>query len=235
MASRQQEKERRRQERLARERAAAAAAARRRRLGILGGAVLAAAAVAAVAVALAAGGGGKTAPKTGGSAIADVAIPAARATDLEQAARAADCSLSTFPSEGRGHTTSEVTYRTNPPTSGAHNPTAASDGIYDPGQTPPKEQLVHALEHGRIEIQYRPGTPQRTIGQLQSLAGEIQEGGDPRVLLFQNDTGMRYAVAATAWTHLLGCDAMNERVFDAMRAFTKRYDLKAPEQVVGTE
>jgi len=91
--------------------------------------------------------------------------------------------------------------------------------------------LVHALEHGRIEIQYAPGTPVNTIGQLQSLADEFAvKDNDPRILLFQNETNMPYQVAAVAWTHILGCGTYTAKSLDAIRDFRAAYDLKAPEQ-----
>src|SRR5919198_1023723 len=237
MSSRLQEKERRRQERLERERAAAAAAERRKRLGFAAGGGVAIAALPAVAIAIAAGGGGSNKPNVnpGGADIRNVALPPAQPGSLDATAKAAGCVNKTFPSEGRSHTLSTVQYKTNPPTSGDHNPTPAHDGIYGPGSTPETGMLVHSLEHGRIEVQYKPGTPTRMIGQLQTLVTDIQDGGDPRILLFQNGTGMRYQVAATAWTHLLGCTRMNDRVFDAIRAFTKQYDLKAPEVIPAVE
>jgi Protein of unknown function (DUF3105) len=85
--------------------------------------------------------------------------------------------------------TSKVTYKTNPPTSGPHNPTPALDGSYEPGDPPAVEQSVHALEHGRIEIQWKPGLAPRSIGQLQTLANE---NGGYHVLLFENQTNMPY-------------------------------------------
>lgn len=230
MSSRQKEKERRRLERLERERAAAAAAQRKRRMGIVGGGGLGVAAIAAVvAVALAGGGNGSSLAQPKGGSIPDVPVAASRNLPLAQAATAAGCSARTFPNEGRTHVLTPVAYNTNPPTSGNHNPTPAHDGIYDPGNTPAAENLVHSLEHGRIELQHKPGTARRTIGQLQSVVKEIQDQGDPRILLFQNETQMTPAIAATAWTHMLSCPAMNARVPDAVRAFTKRYDLQAPE------
>ena len=42
---------------------------------------------------------------------------------------------------------------------------------------------------------------------------------------------MPYAVAATAWTHLLGCKKFTNESFDAIRAFRKRYTDQAPEAV----
>ena len=51
------------------------------------------------------------------------------------------------------------------------------------------------------------------------------------LLLYENSTDMPFAVAATAWDHLLGCPAMNDRVFDAIRAFTATYVDQGPEIV----
>jgi hypothetical protein len=48
-------------------------------------------------------------------------------------------------------------------------------------------------------------------------------------LLFENNTNMPYAVAATGWTQMLGCKTMNPKVFDAIRAFRARYTDKGPE------
>jgi hypothetical protein len=209
-----------------------------RRLQTAAGVVLAAVAIAVVAIAATSGAGNRQArPQTagGGPRIANVAIapPLARPLPggLPAAAAAAGCALSDPPSEGRSHVTGPVSYRSNPPSSGPHFPLPAHDGIYDPGATPPKEQLVHSLEHGRIEIQYRPGTSSAAIGQLQSLVYEFaRRNSDPRVLLFQNTTAMPFAVAAVAWGHILGCSAYRPAVLDAIRAFRSAYDLKAPER-----
>ena len=231
MSSRQEEKERRRRERLAAEQAAETAAARKRRMGYLVGGVLVGAAIAAVVIAVAAGGGGKSSPKKASASQAKLEAAA------KQAATAAGCTLETFPSEGREHTEAKVAYKTNPPTSGNHNPVPASDGIYDPGGTPPVGKLVHALEHGRVEIQYHPGLPAAQVAQLQALMKEpvtatpagSQSPGFAQ-LLYQNTTGMPYAVAATAWTHRLACPQFKGAAsLAALRAFRAAYILKGPE------
>ena len=233
MASRQQEKERRRQERLERERKEAAAAAARKRLQFVFGGVLTVAIVAGV-VALAAGalGGGsddgaKQAPTT-----PSVKLPPQKTTSLTVAAKAAGCVVRNPPIEGNTHETKnfkESDYKTNPPTSGNHNPDWYQDGIYNPGTTPRLGMLVHPLEHGRIEVQYKPGTAQRVEQQLESFFSEQDQGY--HMLLFQNTTNMPYAVAATAWGHMLGCPTMNDRVFDALRTFRAAWIDKGPEKV----
>ena len=49
------------------------------------------------------------------------------------------------------------------------------------------------------------------------------------MLLIPNETGMPYEVAATAWTKMLGCPRMNDRVYDAVRAFRFSYRDRGPE------
>jgi hypothetical protein len=51
------------------------------------------------------------------------------------------------------------------------------------------------------------------------------------LLLFPNTTNMPYAVAATAWGHVLGCKTFNQRIFDALRAFRLAYTNQGPEQL----
>jgi Protein of unknown function (DUF3105) len=233
VASRQQQKEARRRERLAREAEAARRAERNRRLQIMGGVVLGIAVVAGIAVAVVAGSGGSNdnTPKATGAKnpqVKAVPIPPRKTTDLFAAAKAAGCTVKTFPSEGRTHITGTTTYHTNPPTSGNHNQVPAADGDYSGRQTPAKENYVHTLEHGRIEFQYRPGTPAKVIGQLRTL---FNEDGAYHSLLFENNTDMPYEVAATAWTHLIGCPRVNDRIWDALRAFRVRYTDQAPEQI----
>jgi hypothetical protein len=231
MASRAEEKERRRQERLAQEEAERKTHARTRRLQLAGGALLAVAAIVAVVVAVAAGGGSSSSdgPAPSDSASSSVKLPVRKITDLAAAAKAAGCVVKSFPLEGREHTTATVTYHTNPPTSGNHNPNPAEDGYY-PNGAPPKERNVHALEHGRIEIQWKPGTPQNVIDTLQALFNEPLKGKSGyHELLYENNTNMPFQVAAASWQHYLGCPKWNENVVDAIRAYREQYVDKGPE------
>jgi hypothetical protein len=234
MASRQEEKERRRRERLEREAAEQRAAARRARMRWVGGGVLGLVLLAGVVFALVVGlGGDEGDASEPGERAAAVQLPERRVSDLAEAAEAANCELDNPRYEGNGHDPDREfkasDYQTNPPTSGPHHPQWYDDGIYEPGTTPNLGMLVHTLEHGRINVQYRPGTPQRTVDQLAALLQESDEGY--HMLLYENTTGMRPAVAATAWTHSLTCARMNDRVFDAIRAFRARYIDRGPETV----
>jgi hypothetical protein len=233
MSSRQEEKEQRRRERQEQEQREKAATSRRRRLQIVGGGVLAVALVAAVIAAIAMGGGKKDGEA--GSArtpsATNVKLPDPQETDFEKAAKAAGCDLLHPPNEGAGHIDKDFKasdYKTNPPTSGSHEPVWYDDGIYDPGNTPRLGMLVHTLEHGRIDVQYKPGTSPAVVKQLESF---LAEKTNYHLLLFQNETGMKYQVAATAWNQLLGCPTMNDKVFDALRTFYDRYVDKGPERV----
>jgi hypothetical protein len=235
MSSRQEEKQRRREERLARERAEKARAARRQRLQLAGGA-LAGLAVIAVAVLLLSGaiGGSDSAADSGAqpTAASDVQLPAQQTSDLTAAAKAAGCKLANPPIEGRNHENKQFKpsdYKTNPPTSGNHFPEWYQDGVYQPGGTPNLGMLVHTLEHGRIDVQYKPGTPKHTVAELEALLAEQSDGY--HMLLFQNTTGMTAQIAATAWGHSLTCPQFNNQVFDALRTFRAAYIDKGPEDV----
>src|SRR6201999_4261862 len=121
-------------------------------------------------------GGGGSGPSTSGET---AAIPAVQETDLKKAAAAASCELKDAPIEGNTHEDKDFKasdYKTNPPTSGNHNPVWYQDGEYDPGNTPKLGMLVHPLEHGRIELQYAKGTPQQTVKQLRALFNEESDG-----------------------------------------------------------
>jgi hypothetical protein len=236
VSSRQEEKQKRREERLAREQAEKAAAARRQRL-TLAGAVLAGVAVIGVVVLLVAGvigGGDATGDEQAAqpSADANVELPEQQIGDLQQAAKAAGCKLTNPPIEGATHETKDFTeseYKTNPPTSGNHYPEWYQDGVYQPGDTPNLGMLVHTLEHGRIDVQYKPGTPAKTVAQLEALLAEQSDGY--HMLLYQNTTNMDAQIAATAWGHSLTCPEMNDKVFDAIRTFRTAYIDQGPEKV----
>ena len=215
---------------MAQEEAERRSAARTRRLQLAGGALLGVAAVVAIVIALAGGSGSSN---DGGAVSASgdstVKLPVRKETNLAAAAKAAGCVVKSFPLEGRDHTTAKVTYKTNPPTSGNHNPDPSPDGFYPSGPLP-KERNVHALEHGRIEVQWKPGTPKRVIDTLQALFNEPLKGkAGYHELLFENNTGMPFQVAAASWQHYLGCPSWNENVIDAIRAYREQYVDKGPE------
>ncbi len=237
MASRQEEKEQRRKERLEREQAERRSAARRKRLQYVFGGLLAVAAVGGIIAVVALGalggddGGGPGSPTSVSDAASTVELPEQATGDLKAAAKAAGCKLDNPEIEGATHEDKEFTasdFKTNPPTSGNHNPDWYEDGIYAPGDVPKLGMLIHTLEHGRIDVQYKEGTPPGDVAKLEALLAETD---GYHMLLFQNTTGMDAAVAATAWGHSLTCAEMSDATFDALRTFRTSYIDKGPEAV----
>jgi hypothetical protein len=152
-------------------------------------------------------------------------IPGARATNLDEAARTAECKVETFSAEGRSHVDGRVEYKQNPPTSGNHNEFPAADGAYT--TAPEMENLVHSLEHGRVILWYQPNASPQLKGQLKSLFDE----DNYHVLLAPNTREMPSQVAASSWTRSITCPRVNDNTWDALRLFRDRYRDQAPEQV----
>jgi hypothetical protein len=149
--------------------------------------------------------------------------------DLAAAAAKADARFVERPyREGIGvHTDEEVRYPTNPPVGGPHAFAWAQDGNYVGQGTPPLGQLVHALEHGRIAIQYRRGLEREQVRRLEALYDEAPD----KVLLFENTTDMPCDVAVTAWSRGMLCPRVDDAALDAIRAFRDTYRDQGPERV----
>jgi hypothetical protein len=223
MSSRKEEKERLRQEREERERAAAAKAKRGRLLQLIGGVVVACAVIAGVAYAVSTGGGGDNGPDIDND-------------KLKAAAQSSGCVYRAFPDEGQGHVTEALTeadFKTNPPTSGAHNPQPAPEGIYVAGNEPAIENWVHTLEHGRILYQYRPGIEKPVVTQLEQLFNEdvAGSGGGYHSVLMRNNSKMPFQVAAVAWRHYMACREFTPQTITALRTFRDELIDKGPETV----
>jgi hypothetical protein len=239
MASRKQQKEQARARRLAEERARAERKRRMKRIQMLPGGTVAVLLVAIVAAVVASSGNGGSGTPIKQADTAGVKLPAAKTTNLAAAVKAAGCTTIDTPhaiarsSQNRTHVQpgTKVSYATNPPSYGPHYPAPASDREYKASDLPATSYLVHALEHGRIEYQYNPGLPAADVKQLEALFNETDGRWGPRqlLLLFPNPTHMPYAVAATAWGHVLGCQTWSPRVFDALRAFRLAHTYQGPE------
>jgi Protein of unknown function (DUF3105) len=248
MTTRREERERMRQERLAAQQAAVSSEKRRLYLGYAVAGVIVAAIVAGIVVAITgAGSEGDGAssedfpelayvqPNIG--AVPDYMEPDGRdgtdppplaIGDLEAAAEAANCDLQLdLPDEGNSHFTNEDRdpgYKTSPPTSGDHYGKAGetalgalADGAYL--NTPPPARVVHALEHGRVAIQYSPDLSEEEQLEIKGVFEESPQG----VLLFPNPD-MPYDVAITAWTQLAGCKTYDgPATLDVLRAFRDIY------------
>jgi Protein of unknown function (DUF3105) len=238
VSSRKERKEALRRERLERERQAQEAARRKRMVGYGVGGALVVAVVAVLGVAVLAGGGGGD----GSKASADVlpsggSVPPQRVNDLAKAAKAANCTMRRFKATSRAHTTDvrqRVKYGSNPPTSGEHYQFPADDGAYS--KAPPDVTLVHAQEHGRVILWFRPSLPKETRADLKALFDK-EQGYQMLLVPRQN---MPYHVAESAWGrdpipngtgYLMGCSSVSDATFDALRAFIDEHRGNGPEPV----
>jgi hypothetical protein len=251
MASRKEEKERLRAQRLAAEQASRSGGRSRLLAGYVVAGVLALAVLAGLVAVIASGGGGG-----GGGACSNAHIqnvgsfaglepdcrkgtppPPIKFADLQVSAEKAGCQLKlNLPDEGNTHVpnSTPVHYGTVPPTSGNHNPVPISDGAYTtPISANPQTKgmnirdEVHAMEHGRIEIHYKPSLPENE--QL-ALKG-VFDADSPGMLLFP-DPAMPYDVAVTAWTNEVVCPHYNPLVLDVIRNFRDTYRGNGPEQQI---
>ena len=154
--------------------------------------------------------------------------PTTGETSLEAAAAAANCELILEQKdEGNQHISGNdlPEYEANPPTSGDHSPNPLADGAYS--EVPSPLNYIHALEHGRVQIQYASDLPEDAQLELLGLYDEDRPG----MMLFPNDE-MPYEVAATAWRQTLGCDSYEgAATLDAIRAFKGAYRARGPEPI----
>jgi Protein of unknown function (DUF3105) len=227
VATRKEQKEALRAERLERERREAAAGRRKRMVGIAVAAVLVIAAVIALAVTLLSGDGGseqEATPTAGAGELPTGTVPPPRLTVFSEAVKASGCEAEDYKSEGQDHVEGPVAYKSKPPNSGDHFVTPAEDGTYT--EAPPMERLVHSLEHGRIILWYKPDAPDSVKGSLKALYEE-----DPLHMIVAPNADMPYDVAASAWTHTIGCPQVKPEIWDALRAFRDRHRDRGPEYV----
>lgn len=249
MASRKEEQERRRAERMAAEERESQSAQRRLMAGYIVAGVLTLAVVVGLVIVLTSGGGSDGSGTSSGEFADNCHIqaqsgsihgipcderegtppPAVQEANLEAAAKAAGCELQLdLNDEGNTHIDADAKqpdYKTNPPTSGDHDPEQQADGAY--AENPGAVFTLHALEHGRIDIHYSPDLPEAEQLELKGVFDE-----DPAAILFFPNEDMPYAVAVTAWTQLIGCDTYEgAATLDAVRAFRDIYRGQGPEDV----
>jgi uncharacterized protein DUF3105 len=254
MASRKEEKERLRAERLAAQAKGPGSERRRLILGYIVAGLLGAAVIIGLIVVVA--GGNNDSSKSGDfSACANghfqlesgtpptgtddktqvradcregTTAPPIEVGDLEASAKAAGCELKLdLPDEGNSHiqpTDPTPKYGTSPPTSGNHatSPYQAADGAYL--DFPDPKFTTHSLEHGRIDYQYSPDLSEDEQLAVKGVFDESPDG----TLLFPNPQ-MPYAVAATAWTNMVGCPKYNPQTLDVLRNFRDQFRGNGPE------
>ena len=118
-------------------------------------------------------------------------------------------------------------YNSNPPTSGAHYGAAVAPGIYTsylpPGVT------VHAMEHGRVVIHYRPDTPESVVDQLESIAKQFS-----RDTVLNPNPEIDTQIALTAWGRIDTLDRFDRaEVVEFVDTFRNRYNHRST--ITGSE
>jgi hypothetical protein len=244
VASRKDEKERLREARLQAESAEARSQRKRLMLGYAVAGVISLIVLAGIVLVIAGGGDGESGGDGGdnvnlmfgvvpdGVEVDDregTAPPPPTNAALDEAAEQAGCEVRRdLEDEGNAHLRPgdpEPDYATNPPTSGDHLPNPLADGAF--ATTPPVMNSLHALEHGRVQIQYSPELPEDAQLELKGLFEDDRAG----MILFPNDD-MPYEVAAVAWTQMLACEGYEgEATIEALRAFTAEFRGRGPEAV----
>jgi hypothetical protein len=145
---------------------------------------------------------------------------------LVETGKSALSGVTNVPSEGGGHLRpgQSVTYRSNPPTSGIHDPKWTEPGVHSDPQSPTR--LVHALEHGNIVIYYdRPDAA--VMKTLKVWAGLFR--GQWSGIVLTPRPGIGKTVVLTAWKRIFRLDPFDAA---AAAAFIDRYRGRGPEHPV---
>jgi len=113
----------------------------------------------------------------------------------------------------REHKPGPLTYSTNPPVGGDHNPrwqNCTGDVYTEPI---PKEHAVHSLEHGAVWVTYKQGLPADQVEKLKSKV----EGQD--YTLMSPIANLDKNVSLQAWGYQLKVDTVDDgRIDDFIRA-----------------
>lgn len=143
-----------------------------------------------------------------------VSVPPVRETELTDAATSGRCEL-------RVARTGE---RVNPPVDGPAGMRAAEPGYYD--EPIAAASLTAAVRKGIIVIQFRHDLDGDARAALKVVQAAVPEG----TIVAPNGTGMRFAVAVTAYRRLLGCPRFDAHTLDAIRLFRGRFLGSGPDR-----
>ncbi|MBI3660578.1 DUF3105 domain-containing protein [Candidatus Acetothermia bacterium] len=137
--------------------------------------------------------------------------------------------VESFPNEGRDHVSSasELSYKTDLPTSGAHLPSPAPAGFYSEKIQP--GLLVHSLEHGGVVIYYDPARlsndVEKSLRAFVKAHLEMWAG----VVVMPSPVHYDAPFILTAWTKMLKLENYDARV---VQAFLAEYLGRGPENPV---
>jgi hypothetical protein len=150
----------------------------------------------------------------GGDDADTVDVPPVRETELADAVGQSRCVLRTAP-RGQQH---------NPPVDGPAGGRPARAGFYD--KPVPTAELIAAVRHGIVVIQFRPGLGGDILDALKQVQEAVPEG----TIVAPNATGMHFELAVVAYRRLLGCPRYTLRALDAVQLFRGRFLGSGPEK-----
>ncbi len=116
-----------------------------------------------------------------------------------------------YENEGLGHLEEgkRSFYKTDPPTSGAHDPRWLPPSIYEADETRP-ELLVHNLEHGNIVIYFdRSGLSDSDIAWLRELTKKHIGQWDGVLMVTRDDK--EHPLIVTAWRSILRLKGLEKK------------------------
>jgi hypothetical protein len=108
-----------------------------------------------------------------------------------------------------------VSYTSDPPTSGPHQPTPPFTGVQQHAITRPVQ--VGILERGEVLLQHRPDLPDAQRTALEALAGSG--------VVVAPDPDLHDPVVATAWVYKRTCSSVDTA---ALRDFIRQREGKGP-------
>lgn len=128
--------------------------------------------------------------------------------------------------DGTARTQSEhipgPSYEVEPPAGGAHEPSAAPPGFYNPENVPSDGKLVHAMEHGFVVLWYRPDLGPEDRLEMEKLSDRFG-----RELIVVPRASLEGEVAVTAWHRRLACRSLDP---EAIALFTTSFKDQGPEK-----
>ena len=118
-----------------------------------------------------------------------------------------------------GHTDQPVSYPTDPPAGGPHDPVWLNCRVYD--EPVRNENAVHALEHGAVWVAYSPDLDPSDIERIEDEFGRSSE------VIVSPYPGLSNPVSLSAWGRLLELESVD---LDAIDQFVRAFrDQTAPE------
>ncbi len=129
------------------------------------------------------------------------------------------------PDEGQDHVDTDVTYGTQPPSSGNHFGQTADIGFHTADSGFIEENAVHNLEHGQIVAWYNPAAPQAVLDDLEI---SVDDAGIGMLAMPYEQVPSGYNFSLSAWGATQSCEEVSGEV---ICAFREAYQGKGPEQV----